>query len=105
MADCPDVIAANDANAALDPSNEQTFDVLAKLMSELAGIFPDTYFHLGGECSVREVPYKSLPCGSETRSDSMRSLIYFCKQVTRLATGAGRRASVSQTSWLRWASP
>jgi N-acetyl-beta-hexosaminidase len=55
------VIAANDANAALDPSNEQTFDVLAKLMTELAGIFPDTYFHLGGECGVHEVLHKLVP--------------------------------------------
>ena len=46
--DCPITIAGNDANAALDPSNEKTFDVLAKLLGELGDIFPDSYFHLGG---------------------------------------------------------
>lgn len=47
---CPNVLAQyGDSMLALDPSNEQTFQVLNDLMVELNGIFPDSFFHLGGE--------------------------------------------------------
>jgi hexosaminidase len=35
--------------AELDPSNEKTFKFLDELIGEMAGIFPDAYFHIGGD--------------------------------------------------------
>ncbi|MBL7239518.1 beta-N-acetylhexosaminidase [Komagataeibacter rhaeticus] len=35
--------------AALDPSNPQTYVFLAQLYHEMAGLFPDAYFHVGGD--------------------------------------------------------
>ena len=42
-------MAVNPSYASLDPSNNQTFEVVERLLTELAGIFPDTTFHLGGD--------------------------------------------------------
>lgn len=33
----------------LDPTNEKTYEVLAGLFREMAEIFPDDYFHIGGD--------------------------------------------------------
>ena len=33
----------------LDPSNEKTFKFLDEFVGEMAGIFPDAYFHIGGD--------------------------------------------------------
>lgn len=34
---------------ALDPTNEEVYDFLQGLFSEMAGLFPDEYFHIGGD--------------------------------------------------------
>lgn len=34
---------------ALDPSREETYQMLTKLLEEMAGMFPDPYFHIGGD--------------------------------------------------------
>ncbi|MEO6120078.1 MAG: family 20 glycosylhydrolase, partial [Terriglobales bacterium] len=33
----------------LDPTNEKVYDFLDKLFGEMAGLFPDKYFHIGGD--------------------------------------------------------
>jgi hexosaminidase len=35
--------------AALDPTNEKTYKFLDELVGEMAEIFPDAYFHIGGD--------------------------------------------------------
>jgi hexosaminidase len=35
--------------AELDPSNERTYKFLDEFIGEMAGIFPDAYFHIGGD--------------------------------------------------------
>jgi hexosaminidase len=35
--------------AELDPSNEKTFKLLDEFVGEMSEIFPDTYFHIGGD--------------------------------------------------------
>jgi hexosaminidase len=40
---------------AMDPTREATFDFLDKLIGEMAALFPDAYFHIGGdECDGKE---------------------------------------------------
>ena len=34
---------------ALDPTNEQTYKFLDQLIGEMAGLFPDQFFHIGGD--------------------------------------------------------
>ncbi|UII22887.1 family 20 glycosylhydrolase [Fulvivirga ligni] len=33
----------------VDPTNEKTYEVLDKLFTEMASLFPDEYFHIGGD--------------------------------------------------------
>ncbi|GAB2768222.1 hexosaminidase [Hymenobacter luteus] len=36
-------------NIALDPSRETTYTLIDSLLSEMTGLFPDPYFHIGGD--------------------------------------------------------
>ena len=36
-------------NIALDPSRESTYTMLDSLLTEMSGLFPDKYFHIGGD--------------------------------------------------------
>lgn len=36
-------------NATLDPTNEKTYTILGDLFGEMAKLFPDNYFHIGGD--------------------------------------------------------
>jgi hexosaminidase len=47
---CPQTLARLGIyNAVLDPSEEETFTVISALLTELNAIFPDPFFHLGGD--------------------------------------------------------
>ncbi len=42
-------------DAALDPTREETYDFLDKFVGEMTVLFPDAYFHIGGdECDGKE---------------------------------------------------
>jgi hexosaminidase len=36
-------------NPAMDPTREETYKFLDKFIGEMAGLFPDAYFHIGGD--------------------------------------------------------
>jgi hexosaminidase len=57
-AQCPPSYAANINNYPLDPSQNLTFQVIQGLFQEMAAIFPEQYFHVGGD----EVEY---PCWTQ----------------------------------------
>eukprot|EP00049_Salpingoeca_infusionum_P022989 m.9815 g.9815 ORF g.9815 m.9815 type:complete len:552 (-) comp5496_c0_seq1:3325-4980(-) len=46
---CPNTLAHNVNNGALNPANNATFDLLETLLTELGQIFPDSFFHIGGD--------------------------------------------------------
>ncbi len=37
------------SDAAMDPTRESTYEFLDSLIGEMAGLFPDRYFHIGGD--------------------------------------------------------
>ncbi len=42
-------------NAAMDPTKDSTYKFLNSFIEEMAGLFPDRYFHIGGdECNGKE---------------------------------------------------
>ena len=42
-------------NPALDPTRESTYEFLDKFLGEMTALFPDAYFHIGGdECNGKE---------------------------------------------------
>jgi hexosaminidase len=53
----PDLASAKDPSqsSAIDPTRRTTYNFLATFIGEMAAIFPDTYFHAGGdECEPKE---------------------------------------------------
>ena len=49
-----------DADTVLDPTRETTYVFLDKFVAEMAGLFPDAYFHIGGD-EVNNKPWDSNP--------------------------------------------
>jgi len=53
----PDLASDQDPShsSAIDPTRESTYKFLGRFISEMAALFPDSYFHSGGdECDVKE---------------------------------------------------
>ena len=53
----PDLASGQDPSksSAIDPTRENTYKFLAGFIGEMAALFPDSYFHAGGdECEVKE---------------------------------------------------
>jgi hexosaminidase len=53
----PDLASGQDPSqsSAMDPTRESTYRFLAGFIGEMAALFPDSYFHTGGdECDVKE---------------------------------------------------
>jgi len=53
----PDLTSGRDPSrsSAIDPTRESTYKFLAEFIGEMAALFPDSYFHAGGdECDVKE---------------------------------------------------
>jgi hexosaminidase len=53
----PDLASSQDPSrsSAIDPTRESTYKFLAEFIDEMAALFPDSYFHAGGdECDVKE---------------------------------------------------
>lgn len=53
----PELASGKDPSksGAMDPSRESTYTFLSGFIGEMAGLFPDSYFHTGGdECDVKE---------------------------------------------------
>jgi len=49
-----------DADPAMDPTQEKTYKFLDKFIAEMAALFPDAYFHIGGD-EVNNQPWDSNP--------------------------------------------
>jgi hexosaminidase len=49
-----------DVDNAMDPTREGTYKFLDKFIGEMAGLFPDAYFHIGGD-EVDNKPWDSNP--------------------------------------------
>jgi hexosaminidase len=53
----PDLASGPDPSrsSAIDPTRESTYKFLSEFIGEMAALFPDSYFHAGGdECDVKE---------------------------------------------------
>ena len=49
-----------DADTVMDPTREETYRFLDKFIEEMAHLFPDAYFHIGGD-EVNNKPWDSNP--------------------------------------------
>jgi hexosaminidase len=79
---------------AMDPSNEKTYEFLDELIGEMAKLFPDNYFHIGGD----EVNGKEWDANKKIqefkRSHNLRSndelQAYFSQRVQKIVTKHGK---------------
>jgi hexosaminidase len=79
----------------LDPTRESTFRFLDRLLGEMAGLFPDPYFHIGGD-EVLDTQWKANPAiqrfmkahGLES-SGALQS--YFNRRVETILTNHGKK--------------
>ena len=84
---------ARDATA-LDVTEEKTYKFLDKLIGEMAGLFPDAYFHIGGD-EVDDKPWNSNPKIQEFihvhgMKDNRDLQAYFNKRLEKIVSKHGK---------------
>jgi hexosaminidase len=84
---------ARDATA-LDVTQEKTYKFLDKLIGEMAGLFPDAYFHIGGD-EVDDKPWNSNPKIQEFihahgMKDNRDLQAYFNKRLEKIVSKHGK---------------
>jgi hexosaminidase len=80
--------------AAMDPTKESTYQFLDALIGEMAGLFPDAYFHVGGD----EVDPKQWMANAEIQAFMKKNGIaneealeaYFNARVQKIVAGHGK---------------
>jgi hexosaminidase len=81
-------------DAAMDPTRESTFAFLDKFLAEMTALFPDAYFHIGGdECNGTE--WKANPriaayMQAHQMADTAALQAYFTTRVQALVTKHGK---------------
>jgi hexosaminidase len=83
-----------DADTAMDPTRDGTYKFLDKFISEMAKLFPDAYFHIGGD-EVTNKPWDSNPKIQEfIRAHGMKNnrdlQAYFNQRLQRIVHEHGK---------------
>jgi hexosaminidase len=82
-------------NPTLDPTREETYTFLDRLIGEVAAIFPDAYFHVGGD-EVNGVQWNLNPRieafkQSHGIKDNAALQAYFNDRVAKILDGHGKK--------------
>jgi hexosaminidase len=83
------------ANPALDPTREEVYSFLDGLIGEMAGLFPDAYFHTGGD-EVNGIDWDANPRITAFKKahgmkDNRESQAYFTRRLQALVAKHGKR--------------
>ncbi|HUI82196.1 MAG TPA: family 20 glycosylhydrolase [Bryobacteraceae bacterium] len=78
----------------MDPTREETYAFLDGLIGEMAALFPDPYFHIGGD-EVEETQWKQSPsiqafAREHNLSDNQDLQAYFTRRVEKLVKKHGK---------------
>src|SRR5580692_3900234 len=81
-------------NPAMDPTNEKTYKLLDDFIGEMAKVFPDHYFHVGGD-EVNGKQWDANPKIQEFKkahniADNKNLQAYFSQRVQKLVTKHGK---------------
>ncbi|KAF2070235.1 hypothetical protein CYY_008443 [Polysphondylium violaceum] len=92
VANCP-AYAANINNIALDVSNPNTYTFLQNFFNEMATIFPDQYFHTGGDevvtgCWAQDPNMQSWM--NKMHFSTIDALTYFEHQLSNMVTAMNK---------------
>jgi hexosaminidase len=82
------------ADTVMDPTRDGTYKFLDKFIGEMAGLFPDAYFHIGGD-EVNNKPWDSNPKIQEfIRAHGMKSnrdlQAYFNQRLLKIVSKHGK---------------
>ncbi len=79
---------------AMDPTRESTYQFLDKFLAEMTALFPDAYFHIGGdECNGKEWdanPRIQQYMREHNIKDNAALQAYFTERVQKLVTKRGK---------------
>ena len=83
-----------DADTVMDPTRDGTYKFLDKFIGEMAGLFPDAYFHIGGD-EVTNKPWDSNPKIQEfIRAHGMKNnrdlQAYFNQRLQKIVSKHGK---------------
>ena len=80
---------------SLDPSNEEVYKVLDKVMTEIAPLFPFEYIHMGGDENAKNNWEKSANVQAlmkkEGLKDQMEVQSYFVKRLQKIVNSKGKK--------------
>ncbi len=81
-------------NPAMDPTRESTYEFLDRFLAEMTALFPDAYFHIGGdECNGKEWdanPRIQQYMREHNIKDNAALQAYFTSRVQKLVTQRGK---------------
>jgi len=82
------------SDTVMDPTREETYKFLDKFIAEMAALFPDAYFHIGGD-EVNNKPWDSNPKIQEfIRAHGMKSnrdlQAYFNQRLQKIVSKHGK---------------
>ncbi|MCG8476034.1 MAG: beta-N-acetylhexosaminidase, partial [Cytophagales bacterium] len=78
----------------LDPTNEKTYELLEKLFAEMASLFPDEYFHIGGDENKglhwKENPRIQQFMKKNKLKDNHELQLYFSTRISKMVKRLGK---------------
>lgn len=81
-------------DAAMDPTKESTFEFLDQFLGEMTALFPDHYFHVGGdECTGKEWdanPQIQAFMHAHGLKDNAALQLYFSSRIQKLVASHGK---------------
>jgi hexosaminidase len=82
-------------DASLDPTNERTYAILDQFLGEMAALFPDPYFHLGGD-EVTGKHWDANPAITKFKKDrgftsNHQLQVHFMQRVHQIAAKHGKK--------------
>ncbi|HEY9260954.1 beta-N-acetylhexosaminidase [Chitinophaga sp.] len=80
---------------ALCPGNEQSFDFMDKVLTELAALFPGQYIHIGGDECYKGFWKKCDKCKKRMAAEKLTSVeelqSYFIKRMEKMVIAKGKK--------------
>jgi len=80
---------------SLDPSNEEVYTALDKVMSELAPLFPFEYIHMGGDENAKNNWEKSANVQALMKREGLKDQLevqsYFVKRMQKIINSKGKK--------------
>jgi len=80
---------------ALDPSNEEVYDKLDKIFTEVAQLFPNPYIHIGGDEAYKGYWERNPNCQKLMKEKGLKNVeelqSYFVKRLVKILADKGKK--------------